>query len=95
MSVLFTGGLVVGLPFSNPIVQGGLTLCLHGGTSTSGFPLFVMDSRLIGAAPKKQLVMPGPVNALGLDFGLHAGSVELKRDRTIAASSVKTTRARA
>jgi len=94
MTELFGGGLVVGLSFSNPLIQGGFTRGLHGRPSTSGLSVLVIDPRLICTTPKKQLVEPSPVNALALDFGLHGGRVALKRDRTIASATVKTTRAR-
>ena len=95
MTELFAGSLIFGLPFRDPLLQSCFTRGLHGRPSTNGLPLLVIDPRLKGAPPKKQPVGPRPVNPLGLDFGLHGGIVALKRDRTIAPSTVKTTRARA
>ena len=89
MTELFAGGLIFGLPFRDPLLQSCFTRGLHGRPSTNGLPVLVIDPRLIGTTPKKQLVEPSPVNALGLDFGLHAGIVEPKRDRTIAPSTVR------
>ena len=93
MTELFAGSLIFGLPLTNPLRHGGVTRGFRSGPSTHDLPLRIKNPRLIGAPPKKQLIDPRPANALGLDLRLHPGIVELKRDRTIAPSSVKTTRA--
>ena len=89
---LLTGDLVVGLPLTNPLLQGRFARGLHGRPSANGLPMLVINPRLIGASPEQHFVEPSPVNPLRLDFGLHPRVVGLKRDRTIALSTVKLTR---
>ena len=74
-----TGALfaVLALSLANPPLQRSFTRGFDGRASTNGLPLLVIDPRLIGTTPKKHFVDPRPVNALGLDFGLHAGIIEL------------------
>ena len=83
---------VLGLPPGNPPLQGSFTRRFDGRTSTNGLPVLVINPRLIGVSPEKHFVDPRPVNALGLDFSLHLGIIEPKRDRTIELSTVKVMR---
>ena len=82
MTALLAGRLIFGLSSRDPLLQSCFTRSFSGRPSTNGLPLLVIDPRLKGAPPKKQPVGPRPVNPLGLDFGLHGGTVALKRDRT-------------
>ena len=63
---------VFGLSLVNPPLRGSFTRRFDGRTSTNGLPVLVINPRLIGATPEEHFVDPRPVNALGLDFGLHA-----------------------
>ena len=56
MRELFAGSLTVGLPLSNPLLQSSFTRGFHGGPSTNGLPVLVIDPRLVRHDAKEALL---------------------------------------
>src|SRR6476646_783586 len=87
-----TGGIsfVVGL---DPTPEGSFLRRVSCRSPADYSEVLVGDRGPIGAPPKQKLVEPSSANALGPDFGFHPEILGSERDRMIAPSTVKMTRA--
>jgi hypothetical protein len=76
----------------DPTPQSGLLRCVSCRSPTDHSEAVVRNLGFVSASPKQELVDPGSVDALGLDFGFHPEIIGSERDRMIASSTVKKTR---